>query len=61
MLIWEEVKCEQKEKSFLSQGMPSMWRTKVPGGWLVRIMDGAADGAFFYPDPEHVWDGSSLP
>ena len=20
-----------------------------------------ADSAFFYPDPEHLWDGSSLP
>ncbi len=60
MLIWEEVKCEKKEKSFLGPGLASMWRTKVPGGWLVRIVDGAADSAFFYPDPEHLWDSSSL-
>jgi hypothetical protein len=61
MLIWEEVKCEKQDKSFFSIGMSSLWRTKVPGGWLVRIMVGEADSAFFYPDPEHVWDGSSLP
>lgn len=61
MLIWEEVKCEKKEKSFLGQGLTPMWRTKVPGGWLVRIIYGAADSAFFYPDPQHLWDDSSLP
>lgn len=32
-------------------------RAKVPGGWLVL-----AGGALtFYPDPEHRWDGASLP
>jgi hypothetical protein len=33
-------------------------RAKVPGGWLVLI-DGSA--ATYYPDPEHTWDGTTLP
>ena len=33
-------------------------RAKVPGGWLVLI-DGSA--ATYYPDPEHAWDGTTLP
>ncbi len=37
-------------------------RAKVPGGWLVFIHRGeAAGGAFYYPDPEHKWDGNTLP
>jgi hypothetical protein len=34
-------------------------RAKVPGGWFVFVGDNAG-GPFFYPDPEHRWDGSSL-
>jgi hypothetical protein len=33
-------------------------RAKVPGGWLVLINGSAAA---FYPDPEHAWDGKTLP
>lgn len=33
-------------------------RCKVPGGWLVIVY---GSGMAFYPDPEHKWDGSSLP
>jgi hypothetical protein len=37
-----------------------MYRTRVPGGWLVLICQEYRDtgGAFFYPDPAHRWDGS---
>jgi hypothetical protein len=38
-----------------------MRRAKVLGGWLVYASFGAGGGLAFYPDPEHVWDGSSLP
>ncbi len=32
-------------------------RAKIPGGWLI-----SAGGALaWYPDPEHAWDGASLP
>jgi hypothetical protein len=41
-------------------------RTKILGGWLVRIwtpMRGEEDkagGLAFVPDPKHEWDGKSL-
>lgn len=51
----------------------SVWRCKIPGGWLVMAVGGnpdardeAADsvtpnetGLAFVPDPGHKWDGSS--
>jgi len=43
----------------------SAYRCRVPGGWLVQIVFGAhsetGTGLTFYPDPDHVWDGNSLP
>lgn len=41
-------------------------RAKVPGGWLVWVseyhgVEGYSSGLTFYPDPEHDWDGTSLP
>jgi hypothetical protein len=43
-------------------------RTKVNGGWFVLVRQDppgkdatASGGAFFYPDPQHVWDGTSQP
>lgn len=33
-------------------------RAKVPGGWLVSA---SGDGLAFYPDAQHVWDGTSVP
>jgi hypothetical protein len=32
-------------------------RAKIIGGWLVFI----SAGICFVPDPEHKWDGGSLP
>ena len=57
VLRWEKIKCELVEKSFFAS-MNSLWRTKVPGGWFIQM---STDSAFFYSDPEHLWDGSSLP
>jgi hypothetical protein len=47
------------------------YRTKVPNGWLVFVTaqnadtaghpDPIAAGLAFVPDPEHKWDGNSLP
>ena len=31
-------------------------RAKIPGGWLMMY-----NNLSFVPDPEHRWDGSSLP
>ena len=60
-LKWEVVKTEMQEKGFLKDSPPYVLRAKVPGGWFVRTERGDAGGAFFYPDPEHLWDGSSVP
>jgi hypothetical protein len=34
-----------------------VYRTKIPGGWLVQIFE---KGVAFVNDPEHQWDGNSL-
>jgi len=31
-------------------------KAKVPGGWFVVLFG----NPFFYPDPEHKWNGRSL-
>jgi hypothetical protein len=41
-----------------------MARARVPGGWLVAVVSGTVNShtaVCFVPDPEHRWDGSSLP
>ena len=35
-------------------------RAKVPGGWLLIITSNSGEGATFYPDPQHKWDGGSV-
>jgi hypothetical protein len=40
----------------------SLSRAKIPGGWLVyATTSGDAASLVFVPDPEHQWDGASLP
>lgn len=39
-------------------GPGTVYRAQIPGGWLV-LCDGG--GITFVPDPNHVWDGNSLP
>jgi hypothetical protein len=49
------------EISFRWQDLKSdvrMRRAAVPGGWLVAV---TGAGLTYYPDPEHAWDGTSLP
>jgi hypothetical protein len=43
-----------------------IYRTKVPGGWLIYscsvVKQERTDQRItFYPDPNHEWDGNSLP
>jgi len=41
----------------------SVQRAKVPGGWLVVVCPLTSFESMwvtFYPDPDHIWDGSSL-
>ena len=40
------------------KGAPlKIYRAKVPGGWLIV----SNDALVFFPDPDHTWDGKSLP
>lgn len=49
--------------------LPYFWRAKVLGGWLVWAEAqvnvgtgvGVVSGLTFVPDPDHEWDGGSLP
>lgn len=54
-VIWTDV-----ETNFNTRGLD---RAKVPGGWLLIMtdFDSEAMTMTFYPDPDHKWDGSSLP
>jgi hypothetical protein len=36
-------------------------RAKVPGGWLLVSHTSTGVGLTFYPDPQHKWDGKSIP
>lgn len=36
----------------------SMYRARVPGGWLIASRPG--DSVTFVPDPLHEWDGGSI-
>ena len=54
--IWQgDVSWEEVESHF------SLLRAKVPGGWLLILNWGSGTGLTFYPDPNHKWDGKSLP
>lgn len=33
-----------------------IYRLKVFGGWLINYLE----VMFFYPDPQHEWDGSAI-
>lgn len=46
-------------ESLPTTGLSRCLRAKVPGGWLVATFERSA--ITFVPDPQHVWDGSSLP
>lgn len=43
----------------------SMWRTAVPGGWLVMTLNSRSSDPqpilTFYPDGEHRWNGVTPP
>ncbi len=54
-LVWESLTVESVT------GVVAAQRAKVPGGWLVAISLTYGAGVTFYPDPDHLWDGNSLP
>ena len=50
-IVWEELK--QEGISWVARR--NVYRSKVPGGWLVRIQATDTDFITFLPDPEHRW------
>ena len=62
MLRFEEFECEVAGWPYAGKGLhrTRTWRAKITGGWLVGRPDSDA-GLTFVPDPDHAWDGNSLP
>jgi hypothetical protein len=58
-LVWQELNSSMA-KGGLFKFDWSVYRTKVSGGWLVLVMHNTS-GLTYFPDPEHKWDGTSLP
>ncbi len=54
-LSWEQL---NSLRAGTLKGGWNVYRTKVPGGWLVLVSNVTAT-LTFYPDPEHKWDGGS--
>jgi hypothetical protein len=53
LVEWDELRS--------SGALLSVYRTKVPGGWLVYACNGYHHhgGLTFYPDPTHSWANGS--
>jgi len=64
---WEFVgKQEMHEQRKPGKGhtyLISMWRTPVPGGWMVMTINSRSSDpqpmVNFYPDADHVWIGNA--
>lgn len=61
-LKWQTLVTERQEDGILNSAYLTE-RAKVPGGWLVisQFHVGGAHGMVFLPDPNHTWNGGSLP
>lgn len=62
-LQWEKLHAADPKHEFT---FASVYRARVPNGWLVSLFFGAGrnDGGVsltFVSDPNHEWDGGSLP
>ena len=61
MIQWESLPVEME----YGGAKKCVYRFKVPGGWIVCVRIHAADdasgGLAFYPDPDHKWEGDSIP
>jgi hypothetical protein len=62
VLFWELLHTSRQAGGLLHSDY-LVERAKVPGGWLVisQFKIGPAHGLAFLPDPDHKWDGGSLP
>jgi hypothetical protein len=58
LMVWQRLR-----PGGASMQARSMFRAKVPGGWIVRDGDNssATVQTFFLPDPESAWDPELLP
>ncbi len=56
-----ELKMEKVDCSYPEGHEKFVHRSKIPGGWIVIKDDMRGFGGFFVPDPNHEWDGNSLP
>lgn len=55
MMKWEKL---------VTQDAPSggaIHRAKVLGGWLIWTTYSHGTNLMFFSDPQHAWDGSTLP
>jgi hypothetical protein len=52
MLTWEQI--DSVPANF------TVYRAKVPGGWLISINLHDGQGLTFYPDPNHEWGVKTL-
>jgi hypothetical protein len=61
MLKFEKIQVDMAREEKL-KGFEEIYRTQVPGGWLVALKQGATEqlgGVCFVPDPDHEWDLSA--
>lgn len=59
-VVWETL----SQHGLSGHSDSALLRARVPGGWLVLFYEayGRESGSItYFPDPDHRWDGSSLP
>ena len=62
MLKWEHVVSSDDRKfPFGDDTSKQLWRAKIPGGWLIKHYSEDNSSIAFVPDPQHGWDGTSIP
>ena len=59
MIVWEQLVSRNKNNTLFTSVPPTIFRAKVPGGWLIATA--SEYSVTFLPDPNHEWDGNSLP
>jgi hypothetical protein len=57
-LVWQELDSSKVKSGAFDILDWKVYRTSVPGGWLVLVIHNT-NGLTFFPDPEHKWDGGS--
>jgi hypothetical protein len=60
---WERIYGGLSDKDGRTRLLPTVARTKIPGGWLIYMRSTGPEGGLgitFMPDADHKWDGKSL-